>query len=227
LNCHRSCKTCTSKERYHCDTCFPGFTFFEGKDPIPIPAPVIPGAPVVVIPTSQLTCSGKCCLQCTANCNKCVPTKNYDANSKSEQLNTPLTCVKCENKYALTIPQNCTLIEDIPTKIDLMNYYYKVQPPTLIFVFSHQFPLSELNNTYALSFFGSLKIGDETKIVDSNNPNIKRILQKNDKSIIFDDFYQGNYKWNNSKAYNSSRELENTSTNSEFHSNIQKGSGVD
>lgn len=82
--------------------------------------------------------------------------------------------MQCDEGYALTSPNTCTLVEDISTKIDILNYYYKVQPPTLIFVFSHQFPLASLNNTYSLSFLGGLRVGDESANDNNNNPNLKR-----------------------------------------------------
>lgn len=95
-------------------------------------------------------------MKCQENCNKCYPTRNHDPASKDIMVNKPITCIKCEEGFSLTSPDTCTANEDISTKIDIINYYYWIQPPTLVFVFSHMFPLESQNNTMALSFLGGL-----------------------------------------------------------------------
>lgn len=223
LNCHRSCKTCSSFESFDCATCFPGLTFIEASTFI-LPPNVTPVNPVPV-------CTNKCCLECPFHCHKCIPTELYDPVSKDILLNTPITCVQCDDGYALTSPNTCTLVQDISTKIDILNYYYKQQPPTLIFIFSHKFPFRSLNNTYTLSFLGGLKVGDDSANENNNNPNLKRML-KGQATIQLEGFdsnadIQDGPVWNKTLAFRLDRELENTSTNSEFHANIQKGNGVD
>ena len=76
--------------------------------------------------------------------------------------------------------------------------------------------MPELNNTYTLSFLGGLTVGDTSNSDDNNNPNINRLLEDTEGPV-----------WNKTAAYKIQRQLENTSTNSEFHSNIQQGKGVD